>query len=322
MGFALSALYSIKNGGLKMISMYTGSVGSGKSFHAIDIALKIIKEKRYGQHRYVIANYPLLPKKEPAKWLPKKYREKKIRENEEEYKRWIYRDEISVEFLIAESIKNGWYGKESMCMVEIDEAGIIFNSRDWQSKSNDRTKWIKFLALSRKFGYDFIFVAQSDRMMDKQIRGLCEYEVKHLKANNSFFLSFLSLFKITLFMYVYQWYVTKMRGDLRFGLFKAKVADRYDTMRIFNFDDLIGSVKALYEGKVIPAPVALQLSLWEKEKLDRAYELALKEQEENEENMKYYDELTDEQKKIYDAFIVDVDDKKLLKKGEMKKDVV
>lgn len=285
--------------------MYTGSVGSGKSFHALDVALKIIKEKRYGQYRYCIANFPLIPKK-PKKSLFKRNQDKKIKQAQEEDARWIYRDEISVEFLIAESIKNGWYGKESMCMVVIDEAGIIFNSRDWQVKANERTKWIKFLALSRKFGYDFIFVAQADRMMDKQIRSLCEYEVKHLKANNSFFLSFLSLFKITLFMYIYQWYVTKMRGDLRFGLFKQKVANRYDTMRIFNFDDLIGSVKALYEGKIIPAPVALQLSLWEQEKLDRAYELSLQQEREDQENKKYYDQLDDEQKKIYDVFISDI----------------
>lgn len=293
-----------------MISMYTGSVGSGKSFHALDIGLKIIKEKRYGQYRHVIANYPLVPKEPPPTWLPKKIREKRIKENEERDKRWIYRDEISVEFLIAESIKNGWYGKESMCMVQIDEAGIIFNSRDWQSKANERTKWIKFLALSRKFGYDFIFVAQSDRMIDKQIRGLCEYEVKHLKANNSFFLSFLSLFRITLFMYVYQWYVTKMKGDLRLARFRKKVADRYDTMRVFNFDDLIGSVRGLYEGKVIPAPVALQLSMWEKEKLDRAYELAKQQQKEDEENLEYYNALDEEQKKIYDAYISNLDEVK------------
>lgn len=293
-----------------MISMYTGSVGSGKSFHALDVALKIIKEKRYGQYRYCIANYPLIPAVEKKWWrfLPQKTREKKIKEMKEMDERWIYRDEISVEFLIAESIKRGWYGKESMCMVEIDEAGIIFNSRDWNTKAHDRTKWIKFLALSRKFGYDFIFVAQADRMIDKQIRGLCEYEVKHLKANNSFFMSFLNVFKITLFMYVYQWYVTKMRGDLRFGLFKSKVADRYDTMRVFNFDDLIGSIKALYEGKIIPAPVALQLHLWEKEKLDRAYELAVKQQQEDEDNKKYYAELDDDQRKIYNAYLQEIEE--------------
>lgn len=107
-------------------------------------------------------------------------------------------------------------------------------------------------------------------------------------------------------MYVYQWYVTKMRGDLRFALFKQKIANRYDTMRIFDFDDLIVSIKNLYEGKIIPAPVALQLSMWEKEKLDRAYELAKQQEAEDQENLKYYDELDEDQRKIYDAYLKDL----------------
>jgi len=257
-----------------MISMYTGSVGSGKSYHALHLGVKVINEKKYGQYRYVIANFPLLERKEPAAWLPRKMREKRLEKNREEHERWIFNDEITIEYLIAESIRRGWYGKESMCMVIIDEAGIIFNSRDWQTQGKQRNNWIKFLALSRKFGYDFIFVAQADRMMDKQIRGLCEYEVKHLKANNSFFMSFLTVFRITVFMYIYQWYQTKMRGNLRFGLYRDSIGARYDTMRIFNFDDLIDSVKALYDGKIIPAPVAMQINLWSEEKIKRALEAA------------------------------------------------
>lgn len=271
-----------------MISMYTGSVGSGKSYHGIEIGLQVIKEKKHGQYRQVIANFPLIPQNE-MKFGTKKHREKINQKRIAEDARWTFNDEISIEFLIAESIKNGWYGKESCCLVIIDEAGIIFNSRDWQTMAVSRTKWIKFLALSRKFGYDFIFITQSDRMMDKQIRGLVEYDVKHLKANNSFLFRWLSLFGVTMFMYVYQWYQTKLKGNLRLARLNKNVAGRYDTMRIFDFDELIDSVKALYDGKIIPAPVAVQLDLWEKEKIQRALELAeldRKERQEYEERMK------------------------------------
>lgn len=256
-----------------MISMYTGSVGSGKSYHALEIGLKVMKEKKNGVYRHVIANFPLVPSKKInfGTW---RFREKINTRREEFDNRWTFNPEISIEFLIAESLKNGWYGHESMCMVIIDEAGIIFNSRDWQTMAASRNKWIKFLALSRKFGYDFVFVCQSDRMIDKQIRGLCEYEVRHLKANNSFLFSFLSLFKITMFMYIYQWYQTKIRGNLRFSMYKSSIGSRYDTMRVFDFDELIMSVKALYEGKIIPAPVAAQLDIWESEKIQRALEMA------------------------------------------------
>lgn len=257
--------------------MYTGSVGSGKSYHALELGLRVTGEKKNGQYRRVIANFPIIPKK--SNFGTQKMKEKKDEKFKERFDRWIYIDEITPDFLMAQSIINGWYGKESMCLVVIDEAGIIFNARDWQSKGDVRNKWIKFLALSRKFGYDFIFVAQSDRMIDRQIRNMCEYDVKHLKANNSFFLSWLSLFKITLFMYSYNWYHTKLKANLRTALFRNKIGARYDTMRIFDFEELVASVKALYDGKVIPAPVAAQIATWEQEQIDRALELAAEQEQ-------------------------------------------
>lgn len=221
-----------------MISLYTGSVGSGKSNHAVELGWDWI-----GRGKHVIANFPLIFKNTKREQAKKK--------------RWTFNDEITVEWLMSQSIENGWYGKESQCLVIIDEAGIIFNSRDWQSKGSERMKWIKFLSQSRKFGFDFVFICQSDRMIDKQIRGLVEYEVKHLKANNSFFFSFLSLFKFTLFLYVYRWYQTRLKANMRFSYFKPWLAKRYDTFRTFNLDELIDYLEKLYEGKVIPANVAV-----------------------------------------------------------------
>lgn len=220
-----------------MITLYTGSVGSGKSFHGVEIGWEWLNKKKN-----VIANFPLIFKNNK-------------RDNRRK-ERWTFNDEITVEWLMAQSIEKGWYGKESQCLVIIDEAGIIFNSRDWQSKGSERMKWIKFLSQSRKFGYDFIFICQSDRMIDKQIRGLVEYEVKHLKANNSFFFAFLSIFKFTLFLYVYRWYQTRLKSNLRFSYYKPGLAKRYDTFRTFNLDELIDYLEKLYEGKVIPSNVA------------------------------------------------------------------
>ncbi|WP_323480921.1 zonular occludens toxin domain-containing protein [Acinetobacter baumannii] len=235
-----------------MISLYTGSVGSGKSFHGTALGLEWIKRK------YVIANYPI---KEPKRYFGKWHR-KKV---ELEMSRWIFEEEITPEYLIAKSIEMGFMGKESSCLVQIDEAGIIFNSRDWQTQAKARTKWIKFLSQSRKFGYDFVFIAQSDRMIDRQIRGLVEYDVKHLKANNSIMFSFLSLFRVTMFMYIYKWYHTNVKANLRFGRYKKSIAERYDTMRTFNLDELVDEVEKMYDGAVIPAPVAVQISIWREE---------------------------------------------------------
>ena len=240
-----------------MISLYTGSLGSGKSYHALSLGLDwCVKGKN------VIANFPVKP---PAKFwgkLHEKYWKKIL-------SRWDFQMEFTPELLISKSFENGWFGKESQCLVIIDEAGILFNSRDWQTAAGSRKKWIQFLSQSRKFGYDFIFVCQSDRMIDRQIRGLVEYEVKHKKANNSFFLSWLSWFKISLFLYVYKWYGTKVKANLRMDIFKPWVARRYDTMRIFNLDELISAMESMYAGKVIPSAVAVQLERLRREEIAR-----------------------------------------------------
>ena len=153
--------------------------------------------------------------------------------------RWIYKpnEELTVDFLINESLKRGWNKKESSCLLIFDEASIPFNARTYQRK--DRLEWIKFLSQSRKFGYDVIFITQDARMLDKQIRHLCEYEVVHKKLNNMFALSWLSLLGLTVFAQVKYWNGTNARftrGQLRLVKYSKRIASRYDTLRLFDLD--------------------------------------------------------------------------------------
>lgn len=240
-----------------MISIYSGTVGSSKSYHATHLGLQWLDGGRH-----VVANFPILP---PRNMHTKRQRERWERKS----KRWHFYDAITIQILIALSIENGWFGKESQCLVLIDEAGVLFNSRDWQTEAKTRTAWIKFLSQSRKFGFDLVFVAQSDKMIDKQIRGLVEYDVRHFKLNNSFFLGWLSLFKISIFMYNYKWYQTKLNGNKRFAIYNKSVANRYDTMRTFNLEELAEQIEKLYEGAIVPAPVLAQLTVWKQNIFDR-----------------------------------------------------
>lgn len=252
MGFEIREIYRLR-GDDPVIDLYTGTVGSGKSFHALEKGIEYLESKKH-----VVANFPI---KEAPKYFLKILREK----DKKRMERWLFWEEITPEKLIALSLEKGWYGKESQCLVIIDEAGIMFNSREWQIAGQSRTKWIKFLSQSRKFGYDFVFVAQSDRMIDKQIRGLVEYEVKHYKLSNSFFLSWLKLFKVSLFLYNYKWYQTKVKGNLRFSKFKKSIGDRYDTMRTFDLDELVHEIEKMYSGTIVPAGVLIQLNVWREE---------------------------------------------------------
>lgn len=241
-----------------MISLFTGPVGSGKSYHAVELGVINLRVK------YVIANFPIKSPKY-SKLIPKAIRKRL----DQQYARWIYMEEITVAKLIALSIEKGFMSKESSAIIIIDEAGVIFNSRDWAVQGQHRMRWIKFMAQSRKLGYDIVMVAQFDRMIDRQMRSMVEYEVKHLKANNSFFLRWLSMFKVTLFLYVYRWYQTRLKANLRFSIYKPYIANRYDTMRTFDLDDLVAEVRKIYEGVVIPAAVAAQLVIWEDEIKER-----------------------------------------------------
>lgn len=215
------------------IELYTGFVGSGKSYAAVKNGIAIA-DAPMGK-RWVIANFPIKPKKT----MFSKFRKKKFNDP-----RWIYKknNELTPDFLIQESLKNGWNEKEGSCLVIFDEAGIPFNSRSWNAP--DRLQWIDFLSQSRKFGYDFIFITQHRDMMDKQIRKLCEYEVQHKKLNNMFVFKILSLFKLTLFGGISFWNGMKgERGSLRLYFYRKKVADRYDTLKLFGVNEEVPEEK-------------------------------------------------------------------------------
>lgn len=206
------------------IKLFSGFVGSGKSYHATQLGIQIA-DAPLGKTT-VIANFPISDKKK----MFYKFRKK----NKTVKPRWIYKDneELTVDFLVKKSLEMGWNKKESSCLVIFDEASIPFNSRNWNK--SDRMDWIKFLSQSRKFGYDFIFITQDSRMLDKQIRSLCEYEVVHKKLNNMPVLKWLPF---SLFAAVSYWNGLNARftkGSLTLCVYRKKIASRYDTLRLFD----------------------------------------------------------------------------------------
>jgi len=208
------------------IELYTGFVGSGKSFCATKEGIRIAQAKL--GYRTVLANFPVKKKKT----FLSKFRKKKYKPL-----RWIYKtnDELTVKFLVDLSKEKKWTEKEGSALLIFDEASIKFNARTYQQA--DRMDWINFLSQSRKLGYDVIFITQDRRMLDRQIRNLCEYESVFKKLNNMFFFKFLNLFRISLFAKVRYWNGTNAmytKGQLTLIKFNKKIADRYDTMKIFD----------------------------------------------------------------------------------------
>lgn len=152
-----------------MIELYSGTPGSGKSLH---VATKI----RQWLHRWkspVITNFNF----RAAACKPRGYGSLLVINNRQ----------LTPDFLefFSEEYKRvrGWNTiPEEHILLVIDEAQILFNSREW-NKPN-RNAWISFFTQHRKLGYRVIMIAQFDRMLDRQIRSVIEYEHIHRKVKN------------------------------------------------------------------------------------------------------------------------------------------
>lgn len=195
-----------------MIYFYSGTPGSGKSLHsARDIYNKLFLKK--GD---VIANFPINmdiynKKKKKGKFLYKP------------------NHELSPQFFLDYAKENHVYGKESQTLVVIDECQLIFNPRQWNDKN--RLEWINFFTQHRHYGYNFILVSQFDRLVDRQIRSLFEYEVKHRKVNN---FKGGKLFPFATFIAINVWYGINEKIDSEMFLYSKKYASMYDTFRNFS----------------------------------------------------------------------------------------
>lgn len=201
-----------------MIYLYSGTPGSGKSYHAVSVIAH--KLGRRDKNR-VIANFPLSGKKITSRF---------------EY--WD-NSEICISRLMEYARAHHRLGVEGQTLVVIDEAQCIFNSRDWNGhgiihgalkrQPDSRMDWIKFFSQHRKFGYNVILIAQSDKMLDKQIRSLIEYDVKHIKMNNGFF-----FFLPTSFLAVEKWYGQRMKLGQEVIWYHKRVAAMYDSYALFD----------------------------------------------------------------------------------------
>ncbi len=202
-----------------MISLFSGTPGSGKSLHLAELLTNRMTFKKAPIISNFNANFDHL---------------KKIRG---EYT-FIDNSELNpkklIQFSNDYSEKIGRRVKEGEILLIIDECQILFNSRDWGQK--DRMAWCSFFTQHRKLGFEVILVAQFDRMLDRQIRSLIEYEYIHRKVSNFGIQGkFMSLFfGGKLFVSVKVWYPMKEKVGSSFFVFKKKYSKIYDTFALFN----------------------------------------------------------------------------------------
>lgn len=207
------------------IDLYSGTPGSGKSLHAAKTIIEWFKKGKP-----VITNFELDISKYP----------KAIHGCVDD-------DDLTPDFLIKYS-REFFQGRkltkkdEDTILLVVDECQLIFNSRDYQKK--DRKVWIKFFSTHRHLGYHVILIAQMDKMLDKQIRGVIEYEYIHRKLSNFGKAGKLLTFAMAgeMFTAVQMWYPLKLKiGTVMFRA-KKRYYSIYDSYASFG------------EPKTLPAP--------------------------------------------------------------------
>ena len=205
-----------------MISLYSGTPGSGKS---LDVAGVIYEGYKIDNKNFILNfEYDF----DRIKRLKRKTSVGVCLDN----------SQLTIEYLVDFAEKNHKKDRagrmiEGQTVIVIDEAQILFNSRSWQSfRRND---WITFFTQHRKLGYDVILVSQFDRLLDRQIRALIEYDVKHKNAANyklaGKILGFLTGNKI--FVAVTYWYGQKEKCNARFFIGRKKIYTLYNSYKMF-----------------------------------------------------------------------------------------
>lgn len=217
-----------------MICLYSGTPGSGKSLHtAANIKARLALGKP------VISNFPIDTERvrHPELFL------------------YVPNDRLKPDFLVKYSRQYfaGKRVKEEEIFLIIDEAQLLFNAREWQIVN--ASGWIGFFTQHRKYGYHCILIAQFDRMLDRQIRSLIEYEFIHRKVSNfgivGKIMSAVALGK--LFVSVQVWYPLKEKVGSEFFIARPGLYRLYDTYGDFGSGGTSGGVGA--GGHPQPPPV-------------------------------------------------------------------
>lgn len=212
------------------ISLYSGTPGSYKSYHATSDIVHWL-----GAGKNVIANYPV--------------NAQKYYKNRKNLGKFVFlrNSDLTIDYLLNFAKENHKPGKlKAQTLVVIDEASIMFNARQFDRK--DRMEWVNFFANHRHFNFDIILIAQNDRMLDRQIRGLLEYDYKHRALRNwNLAMALVSIACKGLFHCVEYWYPCKIKTGTQLKKFNKKIAACYDTMALFNFQNEKKSKNAIVQ---------------------------------------------------------------------------
>ncbi len=202
-----------------MIVLYSGTPGSGKSLHA---AKEIRSRLHQKQRKIIIGNFyfnTAAVKKCRGVYL------------------YVPNDRLTPARLLkfarhyAQHI--GRRLREGELQLFIDEAQLLFNSREWELVR--ASGWLSFFSQHRHYGYDVMLMAQFDRMLDRQVRSLIEYDVIHRKVMRAGKIGFLVglLTGGNLYVAVECWYPIREKTGSAFFFGGKRLFALYDSYNHF-----------------------------------------------------------------------------------------
>ncbi|WP_420208017.1 zonular occludens toxin domain-containing protein [Candidatus Electronema sp. JC] len=147
-----------------MITAFTGTPGSGKSYDAVR---KILDNLRKG--RVIYTNIRGMDSPECFEMI-------KLVARISDYGLAKH-----LRFLADEECKEFWLHVEPGSLIVLDEVQNIFNARDWQSKAN--VQFNAWASTHRHHGYDVILITQSIMRLDTAVRALVEWSYVYRKIN-------------------------------------------------------------------------------------------------------------------------------------------
>jgi len=138
--------------------------------------------------------------------------------------------------LMRSTIPKGQRMKEGMGQLFLDEAQLLFNSRDWQKNKG----FIEFFTQHRKLGWDVTLVAHDISMIDKQIRALIELESRARNLSKCKLFGLIPLSLNPRFLVITR-YAGRAAGagniySRRIYALHSSYRHLYDTLEVFAFD--------------------------------------------------------------------------------------
>ncbi len=211
-----------------MIYFFSGLPGSGKSIHC---AKMIHQYHKRGKN--VIANFEV-----NMHFWDKRHCKKNKHTSAPGDIVQVDNTQLTVGFLLDYADKNHARNDrgqiiEKQTLLIIDECQTMFNSRSWNQKG--RSEWVAFFTQHRKLGYTVILVSQNKGLIDKQIRGVLEFDYEHRNVRNFKAIGLaLSLLFGNVFAIPVSWMANGKHDHTEFLIAPKRYYKLYDSYKIFD----------------------------------------------------------------------------------------